>query len=69
MTKLYQNAHYESDSSDLRVFIIKIQYRHPLYVKVKATLTNKRIVGVYYETKNYKIIRSNIKHWKIITDP
>ncbi len=55
---------YTADNSDLAMKIIDVRYQSSVYAKVKATLYNK-INGIFYETKNYKLIKEQIKHWRL----
>ena len=57
-------GHYEADNSDLAIDIFKIRYQSDKYAKVKATLYNKKN-GIIYETKNYKLMKDLIKHWRL----
>lgn len=60
---LVQGAYYETDNSDLLMYIIKIRYKNDDYVKVKMTISNK-INGIEYQTKTFKLYWKNIIHWK-----
>ena len=54
---------YVITNGSLRIVVIKVQYQNDEYVKVKAHITSKT-GGWIYETKNYKLLKKNISHWK-----
>jgi len=63
---LQTGAAYSTETSDLAIKILKVQYRSDNYTKVKAMLYN-RINGIVYEHRsNYKLIHHRIRHWKIL---
>jgi len=57
---------YTADCSDLKVFIKKVHYESTDYYKVKLSLINKNN-GIVYETKNCKLYKDKITHWKNTT--
>ena len=56
---------YTSDNSNIAVEILKIQYKSKDYTKVKAKIFNKDNGIVYESRTSYKLIHSQIQHWKI----
>lgn len=56
---------YTTGASDLAITIVKIHHIGKTYVKVWALLYNK-YNHIIYETKNYKLIKKNISHWRLL---
>ena len=64
--KILQRYTYTNDMTHLALKVIRIQFIHPKYTKIKGILFNK-YNGIVYETKNYSINNDlpRICGWKI----
>jgi hypothetical protein len=60
--KLTNGTYYGTNTSDLMIKIIKVQYESDKYIKCKLQVYNRKH-GYLYETKRYKLCKNNIKHW------
>lgn len=61
--ELKSGIDYITDNSDLLFRVHKVQYINDECYKVKGSIFNKRN-GIHYETKNYKLLKSRIQHWR-----
>jgi hypothetical protein len=61
---LKSKHYYMCNISDIMVYVIKVYYQSDSYIKFKASLYYKN-TGFIIETKNYKVYKKNIKHWKL----
>jgi hypothetical protein len=62
MKNIVNGCYYTNDRSDLKVFIVKVQYKNSDYIKFKGILINKKN-NIVYETKNYKVSNTAISSW------
>jgi hypothetical protein len=60
-----QELWYHEDSLDIGLLVLGVKYRGLEAFKVKACLVNRHN-GIWYETKTYKIRRSEFKHWRML---
>ena len=65
--KLIEKKYYTADNCSLIIKIIKIYYSDDEIYKVKASLFYKGSLD-FVETKNFKIQKQNISHWKIYNE-
>lgn len=61
--RIEKGKSYFTNNSDLVFKVEHIYYSGKEYHKVKGTLVNKRNGIVYEQSKNNKLVKSNIKHW------
>jgi hypothetical protein len=54
---------YSCDVSDLKVYIVTIQYENNEYYKVRYNLFNKKNGTCYELRSKAKLYKKNIRHW------
>lgn len=62
VVEIKKGCSYTSQNSHLVMKVLNVYHVGESYVKIKGILSNKKN-GIIYETKTYKLMKDQIRHW------